>query len=105
VLEYVSQAATYEEELMINTAIRHSVTDYGKWKAVYDTFPPTSGGAKYASVNRSVDDPNMVTVMAGFDTLESAKAFINNPALKVKMTEAGVVGDLRIEITEEVESI
>ena len=30
---------------MITTAIRHSVTDYGKWKTVYDTFTPTSEGA------------------------------------------------------------
>jgi len=90
---------------MITTAFRHSVTDYATWKAVYDTFPPTSGGAKYARVNRSVDDPNMVTVVAGFDTLELAKGFINNPDLKAKMTEAGVVGSPRIEINEEVESI
>ena len=90
---------------MITTAIRHSVTDYGKWKTVYDTFTPTSAGAKFASVNRSVDDPNMVTVLAGFDTLELAKAFVNNPNVKAKMTEAGVLGSPRIEISEEVESI
>jgi hypothetical protein len=90
---------------MINTAIRHSVTDYAKWKSVYDTFTPTSAGAKFARVDRSVDDPNMVTVVAGFDTLELAKEFINNPTLKTKMTEAGVVGSPRIEINEEVESI
>jgi hypothetical protein len=90
---------------MINTAIRHSVTDYAKWKTVYDTYTPTSAGAKFARVDRSVDDPNMVTVVAGFDTLELAKAFINNPTLKTKMTEAGVVGSPRIEINEEVESI
>jgi hypothetical protein len=47
----------------------------------------------------------MVTVVAGFDTLELAKAFLNNPDLKVRMTEAGVVGSPRIEINEEVESI
>ena len=90
---------------MINTAIRHSVTDYAKWKSVYDTFLPTTAGAKYARVNRSVEDPNMVTVVAGFDTLELAKTFLNNPNLKVKMTEAGVIGAPRIEINEEVESI
>jgi hypothetical protein len=90
---------------MINTAIRHSVTDYAKWKSVYDTFLPTTAGAKYARVNRSVEDPNLVTVVAGFDTLELAKTFLNNPDLKVKMTEAGVVGSPRIEINEEVESI
>jgi hypothetical protein len=90
---------------MINTAIRHSVTDYAKWKSVYDTFLPTTAGAKYARVNRSVEDPNLVTVVAGFDTLELAKSFINDPNLKAKMTEAGVVGSPRIEINEEVESI
>ncbi|HXV70332.1 MAG TPA: cyclase [Acidimicrobiia bacterium] len=91
---------------MITTAIRHSVTDYAKWKTVYDTFRPTSeGGAKFARVNRSVEDPNMVTVVAGFDTLELAKAFVDNPSLKAKMTEAGIVGTPRIEINEEVESI
>jgi hypothetical protein len=81
------------------------VTDYAKWKSVYDTFLPTTAGAKYARVNRSVEDPNLVTVVAGFDTLELAKTFLNNPDLKVKMTEAGVVGSPRIEINEEVESI
>jgi hypothetical protein len=90
---------------MINTAIRHSVTDYAQWKSVYDTFLPTTAGAKYARVNRSVEDPNVVTVVAGFDTLELAKSFLNNPNLKAKMTEAGVVGSPRIEINEEVESI
>ena len=90
---------------MINTAIRHSVTDYATWKSVYDTFPPTTAGAKYARVNRSVEDSNMVTVVAGFDTLELAKSYLNNPNLKAKMTEAGVVGSPRIEINEEVESI
>jgi len=90
---------------MITTAIRHSVTDYGKWKTVYDTYRPTSEGAKFARVNRSVEDPNMVTVVAGFDTLELAQAFLDNPNLKTKMTEAGIVGSPRIEINEEVESV
>ena len=64
---------------MINTAIRHSVTDYGKWKSVYDTFLPTTAGAKYARVNRSVEDPNTVTVVAGFDTLEFGEVIREQP--------------------------
>jgi heme-degrading monooxygenase HmoA len=88
---------------MIIAAVRHPVTDYDKWKSVYDTFRPTSDGARFARVNRSVDDPNTVTVVSGFDTLEGAKAFINDPNLKAKMSEAGVVGTPRIEIYEEVE--
>jgi len=90
---------------MFTTAIRHSVTDYAQWKSVYDTFTPTSEGAKYARVHRSVEDPNVVTVVAGFDNLEMANAFIKNADFKAKMTQAGVIGSPRIEINEEVESI
>ncbi len=90
---------------MITTAIRHSVSDYAKWKAVYDKYTPTSEGAKFARVNRSVDDPNVVAVVAGFESLQLAKAFLDNPTLKTRMTEAGVLGSPRIELYEEVESI
>ena len=90
---------------MIVVAIRHPVPDYDKWKAVYDTFPPTSDGAKFARVNRSVDDPMIVTVVAGFGTLDEANAFVNDPTLKEKMGDAGVVDAPRIEMYEEVEVI
>ncbi len=91
---------------MYVVAIRHPVTDYDQWKAVYDSFPPTTaGGAKFARVNRSVDDPNTVVVVAGFESLETANAFLGSSELKDKMAEAGVVGEPRIEIYEEVEVI
>jgi translation initiation factor 1 (eIF-1/SUI1) len=90
---------------MIVAAIRHPVQDYATWKAAYDTMPPTSRGAKFARVNRAVDDPNMVTVVSGFDTVEEAQAFLGSGELKAKMAEAGVVGEPRIEIYQEVEVI
>jgi len=90
---------------MFVLAINHAVADYDKWKAVYDQFPPTVDGAKFARVNRGVDDPNNVTVVAGFDSMDVLKGFIDDPELKTKMMEAGVVGEPRIEIFEEVEAI
>jgi len=91
---------------MIVTAIRHSVSDYDHWKAVFDSFPPTTaGGALFARVNRAVDDPNTIAVVAGFETLEAANAFLDSPELKAKMEEAGVSSEPRIEIYEEVASI
>jgi hypothetical protein len=90
---------------MIVAAIRHAVKDYGEWKAVYDGFPPTAGGARFARVNRAVDDPNTVAVVAGFESVDAAQAFLGNPDLRDKMVEAGVVGEPRIEIYEEVEAI
>ncbi len=86
-------------------AVNHSVADYDKWKAGYDAMPPTGGGAKFARVNRMVDDPNSLTVVAGFESLDTLNAFIGDPGLKAAMDEAGVVGEPRIEIYEEVEVI
>jgi hypothetical protein len=90
---------------MIVAAIRHGVKDYEQWKAGYDSYPPTVGGARFARVNRAIDDPNMVTVVCGFDSVDAANAFLGNPELKAKMAESGVVGEPRIEIYEEVEVI
>ena len=87
---------------MIVAAVQHSVSDYDAWKAVFDTYPPTAGGALFARVNRSVDDPNVIAVVAGFPSLEAAQGFLNDPDLKGKMEESGVVGEPRIELYEEV---
>ena len=38
-----------------------------------------------------------------FESVESAKAFLDNPELKTKMGKAGVIGALRIEFYEEVD--
>ena len=81
------------------------MSDFDKWKAVYDTFPPTTDGAAFARVNRSVDDGNLLTVVAGFTSMETLKAFIDDPELKTKMMDAGVTGEPRIEIYEEVDVI
>ena len=61
-----------------------------------------SRGALFSRVNRSVDDPNVIAVVAGFETL---KGFVNDPALEAAMIAAGVQGSPRIEIYEEVEVI
>lgn len=90
---------------MYVVAINHSVADYDRWKAVYDTFPPTTSGAKFARVNRTVDDPNLITVVAGFDSLDTLNGFLADPELKDAMERSGVIGKPRIEISEQVEAI
>jgi heme-degrading monooxygenase HmoA len=86
-------------------AVNHDVQDYETWKTVFDTFPPARGGAKFHRLNRNIENPNNVTVVAGFDTAEAAEQFRDDPELKDAMGEAGVVGAPRFEIFEEVESV
>lgn len=90
---------------MIMVAVQHPVADYDAWKAVYDEASPGTFGAKFARVNRSVDDPNMVAVVAGFESLEAARSMLDNPDLKAAMDRAGVTAPPRIEIYEEVEAV
>lgn len=86
-------------------AINHDVADYDQWKSVFDRFPPKVGGARFHRVNRNIDDPDNVTVVAGFDSADAARAFRDDPDLKEAMGEAGVASAPRFEIYEEVESV
>jgi hypothetical protein len=86
-------------------AINHDVEDYQTWKNVFDRFPPAKGGARFHRLNRNVENDNNITVVAGFDTVEAAQQFRDNPDLKAALGSAGVQGPPRFEIFEEVESI
>ena len=87
---------------MFVMAIKHKVRDYATWKSVYDTFPPTAAGAKFARVNRATNDPNDVLVVTGWDAEKDAQAFTSNPALEKAMATAGVIGAPRFEVYEQV---
>jgi heme-degrading monooxygenase HmoA len=84
--------------------VNHDVEDYERWKAGFDQYPPSRGGARFWHVNRRVDDPDNVTIICGWDTLDAAVAFRDKPELRDAMGSAGVIGEPRFEISEEVDS-
>jgi len=88
-----------------NSASRKRTISHDTWKAVFDRFPPKVGGALLHRVNRGIEDPNRIIVVAGFPTDEAAQAFASDPDLPEKMKEGGVVGAPRIETYEEVEAV
>ncbi len=90
---------------MVIVAIQHPVADFDVWKVVYDENNPGTFGATFARVNRQVGDPNMVTVVCGFKSMEAANGMINSPELKDDMDRAGVTAAPRVEFYEEVEAI
>jgi len=90
---------------MIVLMVNHDVEDYDRFKAVFDEFPPSKGGAAYHRLNRGVDEPNNITIEAGFESADAAKAFRDDPGLRDAMGRAGVVGHPRIEIFEEIEAV
>jgi len=56
--------------------VRHEVADYGTWRKSFDAFAPVQkkAGVTYKAVYQSADDPNDVTVIHDFHSLEEAKA-------------------------------
>ena len=72
--------------------ITHPVTDFDAWKTVFDRWEPVrkEGGELSAVVLRHSDDPNVVTVVNTWDTVEAAQAFFAREDLKAAMGEAGV---------------
>ncbi len=90
---------------MIVVAIQHPVADYAAWKAVYDGRHPGTFGALFARVNRKVGEPDTITVVAGFESVDAANGMIESPDLKAAMDKAGVTAPPRIEMYEEVEAV
>lgn len=91
---------------MTTMFLRHKVSDYSKWKSVYDSFGPTrkEKGVIAASVHREASDPNTVIVTHQFKDMSAATALVNSEELKSAMQNAGVISQPEIWFTEDVES-
>ena len=74
------------------TIATHPVRDFEAWKAIFDQFEPIrkEAGERNAVVLRHADDPNMVTIINTWDSIEAPQAFLNREELKAGMAEAGV---------------
>ena len=74
------------------TIATHPVKDFSAWKSLFDRFESVrkDGGERSAVVLQHADDPNMVTVINTWDTIETAQAFFSQEELKAAMEEAGV---------------
>lgn len=75
--------------------VTHRVKDFDAWLKVYDaegTAKRMEEGLIDRGMARSIDDPNMVSVVFAISDMAKAKTSINSEAKKKLMTEAGVEG-------------
>lgn len=86
-------------------AVNHDVADYDTWKRVFDEFGKAERGVLFHRINRSVDNPNNITVVHGFENEQAARAFVADPELAAAMGRAGATTAPRIEIYDEVEAL
>ncbi len=83
--------------------VRHTVEDYGAWRAAYDSVEPLRQHYGCTSAEVMVDPQNKqdVFVIHRFPNLENAQGFAGSDELRKAMQRAGVAGPPRIEIAVE----
>jgi quinol monooxygenase YgiN len=91
------------ETTMATMLIQHKIKDYAEWKKVFDSVAGmrTSSGELSAQVYRDASDPNNLTVLNKWNSMENAKKFAHSPELKSAMEKAGVVGQPNVSFLNE----
>ena len=80
---------------MVYINVRHSVTDYSKWRPFFDRDDArrrAAGATGVYQVYQDADNPNNITTLLEWDKAENAQKFAQDPALAKVMEEAGVIG-------------
>ena len=87
--------------------VQHKVRDFGAWKPVFDEHAAVRQrhGATGHVIYRAMNDPNDVTILNEFPSLDGAKAFAADPSLKEAMDRGGIISEPRITWAEEVETV
>lgn len=79
---------------MATMLVQHAVKDFAEWKKVYDSVVDlrASSGELSDQIYRDASDPNKLTVIFKWDSLENARNYAESPELKAAMERAGVEG-------------
>lgn len=88
---------------MATMLVHHKVKDYTTWKAVYDSVADlrAAGGELSDKVYRDANEPNSLTLVFDWDSLENAQKYAQSPELKAAMEKAGVAGPPDIHFLNE----
>ena len=74
--------------------VQHQVKDYAEWKKAYDTLADvrSSNGELSEQIYRDASDPNKLTLVFKWYSMENARKYANSAELKAAMQNAGVEG-------------
>ena len=77
---------------MVHMLVRHKVSDFAKWKPIYDAHLSArqKAGLKEEHLFRNADDRNEVLLLFLVEDVDKAKAFTASDDLRQAMENAGV---------------
>ena len=89
---------------MAQLFIRHKVTDYAKWKPLFDEHGAKrkAAGSKGGRLFCSEKDPNEVVILFEWEDLGKAHKFAESEDLRQTMERAGVAGKPDLYFLEEI---
>jgi quinol monooxygenase YgiN len=80
---------------MVYVTMRFTVGDYAKFRPLFDeneSWRRAAGSTGKNQVFRDAADPNTITLVLEWDNAEHARAFLDNPELRERQKNAGIVG-------------
>lgn len=78
---------------MAKLLVHHKVQDYSTWRQIFDEDDRRREeyGSTGSQVLKSASDPNDLTIIMDWPSVDAAKAFATSDDLKEKMKHAGVI--------------
>ena len=80
---------------MFNIMMRFKVADFPRWKAQFDADESTRRniGEQDYHIYRDADDAAVITVVLGWDAMDTGQLWVNSPLLRRELQDGGVIGD------------
>lgn len=90
---------------MAYVLVRHTVTDYAKWKPLFDQHGEIRQqfGIKGGNLFRVTNSPNEVVILFEIEDPDQARAFMQSDDLRDTMQRAGVTGSPEVLFLEKIE--
>ncbi len=88
---------------MAQLYVHHKVADYQAWRKVFDeaTGTRTRFGSTGQQVYRTANDPNDITILTSWRSLDGARAYAQSSELREAMKQAGVISQPDVMFFEE----
>ena len=85
---------------MPTLATQLTISDYAKWRPVFDKHKPLrdKAGLTKVRVYRDADNPTELVVWSETSDVAKAREALNGPEIRSAMQEGGVVGPPRIHV-------
>jgi quinol monooxygenase YgiN len=86
---------------MVYINVRLAAADYTQWRAAFDTRESVrraAGATGIQQIFRDLGNPNTVTLVMEWQSVDQARKFVQDPALRKAMEKSGVIGAPEIRI-------